>query len=69
MSPTPKRIGRRLKALREVAGLTQPTVARRAHLSREYLARLEAGQHDPTVGTLDRLAKALTVPLCRLLDY
>jgi transcriptional regulator with XRE-family HTH domain len=68
MSPTPKQIGRRLKALREAAGLSQATVARVARISREYLARLEAGQHDPTVGTLQRLAKALNVPLLRLLD-
>jgi transcriptional regulator with XRE-family HTH domain len=68
MSPTPKQIGRRLKALREAAGLSQATVAHAARISREYLARLEAGQHDPTVGTLQRLAKALNVPLLRLLD-
>jgi transcriptional regulator with XRE-family HTH domain len=68
MSPTPKQIGRRLKALREAAGLSQAAVAARADISREYLIRLEAGQHDPTVGTLQRLAKALNVPLLRLLD-
>jgi transcriptional regulator with XRE-family HTH domain len=68
MSPTPKQIGRRLKALREAARLSQATVAADAKISREYLARLEAGQHDPTVGTLQRLAKALNVPLLRLLD-
>jgi transcriptional regulator with XRE-family HTH domain len=68
MSPTPRQIGKRLKALRTAAGLSQPTVAARAKISREYLARLEAGQHDPTVGTLQRLAKALNVSLLRLLD-
>ena len=68
MSPTPRQIGKRLKALREAAGLSQATVATTAKISREYLARLEAGQHDPTVGTLQRLAKALKVPLLRLLD-
>jgi transcriptional regulator with XRE-family HTH domain len=67
MSPTPKQIGRRLKARREAVGFSQATVARQARISREYLARLEAGQHDPTVGTVKRLAKALHVPLLRLL--
>lgn len=68
MSPTPKQIGQRLKAVREAAGLSQATVAAKGKISREYLARLEAGQHDPTVGTLQRLARALNVPLLRLLD-
>jgi transcriptional regulator with XRE-family HTH domain len=68
MSHTPKQIGRRLKARRQTAGLSQATLAHAAKISREYLARLEAGQHDPTVGVLARLAKALNVPLLRLLN-
>jgi transcriptional regulator with XRE-family HTH domain len=68
MPPTPRQLGRRLKARRETMGLSLATVARRARLTRQYLGRLEAGQHDPTVGVLARLAKALNVPLLRLLD-
>lgn len=36
-------------------------------ISRGYLARLEIGRHDPTVGTLQRLARALGVNVVRLL--
>jgi transcriptional regulator with XRE-family HTH domain len=49
-------------------GLSLAMVARRARLTRQYLGRLEAGHHDPTVGVLARLAKALNLPLLRLLD-
>ena len=34
---------------------------------REYIRKLEAGGYDPTVGTLQRIAKALGVPLMELL--
>ena len=57
----------RLKELRKRRGLSQAEVAIAAGISREYLARLEAGQHDPTVGTLERLAKVLKVKLSALL--
>ena len=68
MSPTPRQIGQRLKARRKVAGLSVAAVASKAGIAKQYLGRLEAGRHDPTVGTLQRLAKALNVPLLRLLD-
>ena len=58
----------KLKALREAEGLSQEALASKAKISREYLARLEAGRHDPTVGTLRRLAKALGVPVTELLE-
>ena len=41
--------------------MTQQQLADQAGISREYLGRLERGQHDPTLGTLERLAKALRV--------
>ena len=41
--------------------------AEKAGLSREYIRLLEAGLYDPTVGTLQKIAKALGVPLAELL--
>jgi transcriptional regulator with XRE-family HTH domain len=37
-------------------------------VSRAYVFRLEAGGSDPTVGVLQRLAKALGVPVAALLE-
>ena len=34
-----------------------------AGISREYIRNLEAGLYDPIVGTLQKLAKALGVPV------
>lgn len=60
-------MGKRLKALREAKGMSQATVAEKAALSRGYLLRLEVGRQDPTLGTLERLSKALGVSLRKLI--
>jgi transcriptional regulator with XRE-family HTH domain len=59
-------MGRRLQALREARDLSRQQLAERAGLSREYVRRLEAGEYDPTVGMLQKLAKALKVTLAEL---
>jgi transcriptional regulator with XRE-family HTH domain len=60
-------MGTRLKKLREAKGMSQAALAEKADLSRGYLLRLEAGRQDPTLGTLERLAKALGVSLKKLI--
>ena len=67
VSPTPRQVGRRIRALRQGAGLKQSDVAKRAKITREYLNRLESGKHDPTFGTVTRLARALGVKLTAFL--
>jgi len=62
-----KRVAMNLKVLREKRGLTQAELAAKANLSREYVLRLEAGRHDPALSTLEALAKALGVPVAKLL--
>jgi transcriptional regulator with XRE-family HTH domain len=49
-------------------GLSQHALAVKARISRGYLARLEAAAQDPTLGVLERLAKALGVPVTALLE-
>ncbi len=53
--------GHRVKRLRDALTLTQPELARRASLSRGYLARLELGMQSPTLEVIERLARALHV--------
>jgi len=57
----------RLRRLRLQKGLTQAIVANKAGVTREYVNKLEAGRHDPTVGVLTRLASVVGVPLSKLL--
>ena len=61
-------MGAKIKRFREAKGLSQAALGQRARISREYVNRLEAGRYDPTVGVLQRLAKALGVPVTELLQ-
>lgn len=67
MTTTPKRLGLRLKQLRTARGLSQDALAKHARITREYVNKLEAGRYDPTISVVQRLAKALKVPVVELL--
>jgi transcriptional regulator with XRE-family HTH domain len=57
----------RLRRQRKARRLSQEALAKKARISREYLSKLEAGKYNATVATLQRLARALGVPLAELL--
>jgi transcriptional regulator with XRE-family HTH domain len=48
--------------------LSQYALAKKAGVSRDYLRTLEAGESDPTVGMLQKLARALGVSVVELLE-
>jgi transcriptional regulator with XRE-family HTH domain len=58
-----KAFGRKLKSIREAAGLTQEQVAERTRGDAKYLSALENGRSSPTLDTIMGLARALNVPV------
>jgi transcriptional regulator with XRE-family HTH domain len=58
----------RLRQLRDQRGLSQRALAEKAGISREYLARLETGRQDPTLSTLEKIARALKVTVGAIVD-
>lgn len=66
MAPIEKLAGK-LKRLRKRRGLTQEQLAEAAGIGRSYLARLETARQDPTLSTIEKLAKALKVKPATLL--
>jgi transcriptional regulator with XRE-family HTH domain len=60
-----QRFGQRVQDLRKQRGLTQAALAAKAGISREYLARLEIERHEPTLTTLQGLAKTLKLERLR----
>jgi transcriptional regulator with XRE-family HTH domain len=66
MSPDRKLMAMQIKALRERRKLSQEALADRAGIHRVSLANIERGAKVPTLDTLERLSKALQVPLGRL---
>jgi len=62
-----KRLAMKLRTLRRDRFMTQEDLADKAGVTREYIARLEAGRYDPSLSTLEKLAKALKVDIAKLL--
>jgi transcriptional regulator with XRE-family HTH domain len=64
-----KVIGRKIKELREAAGLTQQQLATNAGLSSSNLSQIEQGhKRDPRISTLKALARALGVSIDALAE-
>ncbi|MGA2718030.1 MAG: helix-turn-helix transcriptional regulator [Candidatus Acidiferrales bacterium] len=59
-------IGERLRQIREQKNLSQGDIERKTGLLRCYISRVENGHTVPAVGTLEKLARALEIPLYQL---
>ena len=59
-------IGMRLRTLREERNLSQGDIEKRSGLLRCYISRVENGHTVPSLGTLEKLAAALEIPLFQL---
>jgi transcriptional regulator with XRE-family HTH domain len=59
-------IGDKLKALREQKDMSQGDIEKRTGLLRCYISRVENGHTVPSVDTLEKMARALEVPMYRL---
>src|ERR1700739_3242606 len=58
-------IGAKLRELRVAKNLSQGDVEKRTGLLRAYTSRVEHGHTVPSIGTLEKYAHALEVPLYR----
>jgi transcriptional regulator with XRE-family HTH domain len=59
-------IGDRLRAMREEKKLSQGDIEKRTGLLRCYVSRVENGHTVPAVETLEKMARALEVPIYQL---
>jgi transcriptional regulator with XRE-family HTH domain len=59
-------IGDRLKAIRESKNLSQGDIEKRTGLLRCYISRVENGHTVPAIETLEKLTRAMEVPLYQL---
>jgi transcriptional regulator with XRE-family HTH domain len=59
-------IGDRLRALREEKKLSQSDMEKRTGLIRCYVSRVENGHTIPAIATLEKMARALEVPMYQL---
>ncbi|HZI55233.1 MAG TPA: helix-turn-helix transcriptional regulator [Verrucomicrobiae bacterium] len=60
------RFGKKIRQLRMKQALTQMQLAERVGMAAAFLSRVEAGEKEPCLGTIEALAQGLNVPLRRL---
>src|ERR1700693_2823851 len=59
-------IGDHLRAIRETKKLSQGEIEKRTGLLRCYISRVENGHTVPAIETLEKLARALEIPMYQL---
>ncbi len=68
MSTASKKLGLNIRKIREEKSLTQGDLCRRMSVDRAFMSNLEAGKTNPTLDTIEKVAKALRTPIKNLFD-
>lgn len=61
-----EKFGRKIKVARGKTGLSQEALADKAHLHRTYMGRIERGESNPPIYTVNKIATALKLRLDQL---
>lgn len=62
------RIALNVRVERTIKRLTQAQLAELIDVHEKYIGKIEAGKQNITVKTLNKLANALNIDICRLLE-
>ncbi len=61
-------LGEAIRRERAALGISQDELARRSRLHRTYISDLERGTRNPSVESVQKIARALQVPVAKLFD-
>jgi len=67
MTQISKRLGDNIRRIRQEKGMSQGDISRALDMDRGYISRIENGTKNPTILNLEKIAKALGVPVVELL--
>jgi transcriptional regulator with XRE-family HTH domain len=67
--PTVLAFSRRLREVRLAAGISQETLAQRAHVRRTFISRLERGIGNPSLAAIALLARGLECDVADLFTH
>jgi transcriptional regulator with XRE-family HTH domain len=62
-----KKFAENMKKIREAKGITQGDIFRATKIERAYVSNLESGKQNPTLETIEKIAKTLGVGIDELL--
>ncbi len=61
-----QKFGKNMKQIREAKGMSQGDIYRATKIERAYISNLEAGKQNPTLETMEKIARALGVSVSDL---
>ena len=64
-----KKVGKRIKELRNKLGISQEELAFRSEIHRTYIASLEVGKRNVSIETLEKVVNALEVSLSEFFNF
>ena len=67
MSNSAKKLGQNIRRIRLAKGMTQGDLCRKLEVDRGYMSNVESGKKNPTLSTIERIAKALDVSIEELM--
>lgn len=62
-------VGKNIQKIRESKGISQQELAAKCNFEKSNMSRLEAGRVNPTLSTLEKVAKALGISLAELFTF
>ncbi len=63
-----KRLGENMRKIREEKNMTQGDICRALNLDRAHVSNIENGKQNPTLDTIEKIAKALKVSIKELVN-
>ena len=67
MTNSAKKLGDNIKRIRTAKGMTQGDLCRKLELDRSYMSNVENDNKNPTLATIEKIAKALGVSIDELM--
>lgn len=67
-SRIPKNVGKKIQQLRQAKNISQVKMAEMIGVSPTYVGFIEQGVRNPSIATLDKIARVLKVKMSELLD-
>ncbi|MFW6008994.1 MAG: helix-turn-helix domain-containing protein [archaeon] len=62
-------IGEKISAIRKYKKISQTDLAQKANLSQAFISHIEQGKRNPTINTIEKIAKGLNLTLKEFLLY
>jgi transcriptional regulator with XRE-family HTH domain len=67
--PIVRKIGQKIRILRKIKKMSQMDLAEKSKLHQTLIGKIERAEINPTIASLEKIAKALNMPLSELFTF